>query len=76
MAPQPVASPYSVTRMACRRVLHALGPAGQQKKGSAGHSNTTSTKCMKSNYNFGRALLSNVDGGAATMGGREGSRSV
>jgi hypothetical protein len=29
---------------------------------------------MKSNYNFGRASLSNVDGGAATMGGREGSR--
>ena len=27
---------------------------------------------MKLNYNFGRALLSNVDGGAATMGGREG----
>jgi hypothetical protein len=26
---------------------------------------------MKSNYNFGRASLSNVDGGAATMGGRE-----
>jgi hypothetical protein len=31
---------------------------------------------MKSNYNFGRASLSNVDGGATTMGGREGSRSV
>jgi hypothetical protein len=27
---------------------------------------------MNSNYNFGRASLSNVDGGAATMGGREG----
>jgi hypothetical protein len=27
---------------------------------------------MKSNYNFGRASLSNVDSGAATMGGREG----
>jgi hypothetical protein len=31
---------------------------------------------MKSNYNFGRASLSNVDGGAANMGGREGSKSV
>jgi hypothetical protein len=27
---------------------------------------------MKLNYNFGRASLSNVDGGAATMVGREG----
>jgi hypothetical protein len=26
---------------------------------------------MKSNYNFGRASLSNVDGGTSTMGGRE-----
>jgi hypothetical protein len=31
---------------------------------------------MKSNYNFGRASLNNADCGAATMGGREGSRSV
>jgi hypothetical protein len=27
---------------------------------------------MKLNYNFGRASLSKVDGGASTMGGREG----
>jgi hypothetical protein len=27
---------------------------------------------MESNYNFSRASLRNVDGGAATMGGREG----
>jgi hypothetical protein len=27
---------------------------------------------MKSNYNFGRASLSNVESGAAAMGGREG----
>jgi hypothetical protein len=71
-APQLVAPPYSVTRTACRLLLHALGPAGQRKNGSAGHSNTTSTKCIKSNYNFGRASLSNVNGGAATMEGREG----
>jgi hypothetical protein len=31
---------------------------------------------MKLNYNFGIASLSNVDGEATTMGGREGSRSV
>jgi hypothetical protein len=73
-APQSAAPPYSITRTAFRRLLHALGPAGQRKKGSTRHSNTTSTKCMKSNYNFGRASLSNVDSGAATMGGREGSR--
>jgi hypothetical protein len=46
MAPQPVAPPYSVTRTACHRLLHALGPAGQQKKGSAEHSNTHFSKCV------------------------------
>jgi hypothetical protein len=47
MAPQPAAPPYSVTRTACHRLLHALGPAGQRKKGSAGHSNTHFSKCVK-----------------------------
>jgi hypothetical protein len=45
-APQPAAPLYSVIRTACRRLLHALGPAGQRKKGSAGHSNTHFSKCM------------------------------
>jgi hypothetical protein len=45
-APQSAAPPYSVTRMACRHLLHALGPVGQRKKGSAGHSNTHFSKCV------------------------------
>jgi hypothetical protein len=45
-APQPAAPPCSVTRMARHRLLHALGPAGQQKKGSTGHSNTHFSKCV------------------------------
>jgi hypothetical protein len=62
-APQPTAPPYSVTHTACRRLLHVLGPAGQQKKGSARHSNTHFSKCT------------NYDGyGASTMWERGGSR--
>jgi hypothetical protein len=45
--PQPAAPPCSVTRTARRRLLHALGPAGQRKKGSARHSNTHFSKCAK-----------------------------
>jgi hypothetical protein len=72
-APQAVTPPCSVTRTIHRRLLHALGPAGQRRKGSAGYSNTTSTKYMNSNYNFGRALLSNVDGGAGSVRKKMGS---
>jgi hypothetical protein len=32
--------------MACHRLLHALDPAGQRKKGSAGHSNAHFSKCV------------------------------
>jgi hypothetical protein len=32
--------------MACHRLLHAHGPAGQRKRGSAGHSNTHFSKCV------------------------------
>jgi hypothetical protein len=46
-APQPAAPPCSVTHTARRRLLHTLGPAGQRKKGSAGHSNTHFSECVK-----------------------------
>jgi hypothetical protein len=45
--PQPAAPPCSVTGTARRRLLHALGPVGQRKKGSVGHSNTHFSKCVK-----------------------------
>jgi hypothetical protein len=44
--PHPAAPPYSVTRTACRRLLHAHGPAAQRKRGSTGHSNKHFSKCI------------------------------
>jgi hypothetical protein len=38
--------------MACRRLLHALGPAGQRKRGSTEHSNTHLYKYMNYELQF------------------------
>jgi hypothetical protein len=43
-APHLVAPPYSVTRTVCHRLLHAVGPAGQQKKCSTGWSSNYGRK--------------------------------
>jgi hypothetical protein len=51
-APQVAAPPCSVTRTARHRLLHALGPAGQWKKGSAEHSTTHFSKCMNYELQF------------------------
>jgi hypothetical protein len=75
-----VAPPWSVTCTVCRRLLHALGPAGQRNKGSVGHSNTTSTKCMNLNYfwqSFAKQcqkLSSKVWGRKRLKGVEEGGR--
>jgi hypothetical protein len=74
-APQPAAPPYSVTRTSCRRhILHALGPAGQQKKGSAGHSNTHFYKCMNYELQFRQSFAKLRRRWSSNYAGKGGSR--
>jgi hypothetical protein len=60
--------------MAFQRLLHALGPAGQRKRGFSGHSNTHFYKCMNYELQFQQSFAKLRRRWSSNYAGERGSR--